>query len=99
MKNFSGMLTFQVEDGLTLASRMAKELQVIHYAVSLGHHRSLIFWMDTPGLMETSFRLAGEQLASYKAFAGEGILRISAGFQLRQYASVRSVRQFLFLFR
>jgi cystathionine beta-lyase/cystathionine gamma-synthase len=81
MKNFSGMLTFQVQDGPTLASRLAKELQVIHYAVSLGHHRSLIFWMDTPGLMESSFRLAGEQLASYKAFAGEGIFRMSVGLE------------------
>jgi cystathionine beta-lyase/cystathionine gamma-synthase len=81
MKNFSGMLTFQVQDGPTLAGRLAKALQVIHYAVSLGHHRSLIFWMDTPGLMESSFRLAGEQLASYKAFAGEGIFRMSVGLE------------------
>ncbi len=47
MKNFSGMLTFQAPGGPELAERMAKELQVIHYAVSLGHHRSLVFWMDT----------------------------------------------------
>lgn len=81
MKNFSGMLTFQVEDGVTLAERMAKELQVIHYAVSLGHHRSLIFWMDTASLMESSFRLTGQQLASYREYAGDGIFRMSVGLE------------------
>ena len=42
MANFSGMLSFQVNDGAAVADRMAKELQIIHYAVSLGHHRSLV---------------------------------------------------------
>ncbi len=81
MQNFSGMLTFQVANGPAIAERMTKELEVIHYAVSLGHHRSLIFWMDTAGLMETSFRLTGPQLASYKAYAGEGIFRMSVGLE------------------
>ncbi|MEM7426273.1 MAG: aminotransferase class I/II-fold pyridoxal phosphate-dependent enzyme [Pseudomonadota bacterium] len=81
MKNFSGMLSFQMDDGAEVADRMAKELQVIHYAVSLGHHRSLIFWMDTPGLMETSFRLEGAQLESYRAYAGDGIFRMSVGLE------------------
>lgn len=81
MNNFSGMLSFQMENGAEVADRMAKELQVIHYAVSLGHHRSLIFWMDTPGLMETSFRLEGAQLESYRAYAGDGIFRMSVGLE------------------
>ncbi len=81
MANFSGMLSFQVEDGPAVADRMAKELQIIHYAVSLGHHRSLIFWMDTAGLMETSFRLKGAQLDSYRAYAGDGIFRMSVGLE------------------
>ncbi|MEM1200112.1 MAG: aminotransferase class I/II-fold pyridoxal phosphate-dependent enzyme [Pseudomonadota bacterium] len=81
MANFSGMLSFQVEDGPSVADRMAKELQIIHYAVSLGHHRSLIFWMDTAGLMETSFRLEGAQLDSYRAYAGDGIFRMSVGLE------------------
>ena len=84
MKNFSGMISFQVGDAATgraVADRMAKELEVIHYAVSLGHHRSLIFWMETAGLMETSFRLTGKQLESYRAFAGDGIFRLSVGLE------------------
>lgn len=81
MKTFSGMLTFQTADGPALAEKMAQQLEVIHYAVSLGHHRSLIFWLDTPGLMESSFRLSGQQLASYKSYAGEGIFRMSVGLE------------------
>ncbi|MGI9372536.1 MAG: trans-sulfuration enzyme family protein [Hyphomicrobiales bacterium] len=81
MANFSGMLTFQVEDGLSVAERMTKELQIIHYAVSLGHHRSLIFWMDTNDLMESSFGLEGKQLESYRNFAGDGIFRLSIGLE------------------
>jgi len=81
MDNFSGMLTFQAGDGPQLAERMARELRVIHYAVSLGHHRSLVFWMDTPSLMETSFRLEGAQLESYRAYAGDGIFRMSVGLE------------------
>lgn len=81
MANYSAMLTFQVEDGPAVADRMAKELQIFHYAVSLGHHRSLIFWMDTEGLMDTSFRLTGAQLESYRAYAGDGIFRVSIGLE------------------
>ena len=81
MDNFSAMLTFQTKDGPELAQRMARELQVVHYAVSLGHHRSLIFWMDTAALMESSFRLTGDQLAAYRAYAGDGIFRMSVGLE------------------
>jgi canavanine-gamma-lyase len=84
MRNFSGMIAFQVgsaETGAALAARMTKELQVIHYAVSLGHHRSLIFWMPTADLMASSFRLEGEALTRYRAFAGDGIFRLSVGFE------------------
>ena len=56
---------------------MIDRLDIIHYAVSLGHHRSLIFWMETAGLMETSFRLSAAQEESYRAFAGDGIFRLS----------------------
>ena len=84
MKNFSGMLSFQVGDTATaesIANAMIEKLQVIHYAVSLGHHRSLIFWMETEGLMKTSFRLTGSAEASYRAFAGDGIFRMSVGLE------------------
>ena len=84
MTNTSGMISFQVGNAATgeaLAEEMIDKLKVIHYAVSLGHHRSLIFWMGTEGLMETSFRLTGKQLESYRAFAGDGIFRLSVGLE------------------
>ena len=81
MENYSGMLSFQVADGVAVAERMMKRLEVIHYAVSLGHHRSLIFWMPTDDLMATSFRLKGTQLESYRAFAGDGVFRMSVGLE------------------
>ncbi|WP_127112730.1 trans-sulfuration enzyme family protein [Shimia sediminis] len=84
MDNFSGMLSFQVGDRATseaVAQKMIDRLETIHYAVSLGHHRSLIFWMGTEALMETSFRLEGKQLDSYREFAGDGVFRLSVGLE------------------
>lgn len=81
MANFSGMLTFQTKDGPTMAKQLSERLQVIHYAVSLGHHRSLVFYLSTPDLQESSFKLSAEGLRRYKQFAGEGIFRTSIGIE------------------
>jgi methionine-gamma-lyase len=40
-----------------------------------------MFWMETEGLMETSFRLSGAALDSYRDFAGDGIFRMSVGLE------------------
>ncbi len=81
MENFSGMLTFQVADGPVVAQRLADRLKVIHYAVSLGHHRSLVFYLPTDDMQENSFRLSPPQLARYREFAGHGIFRLSVGLE------------------
>ena len=84
MLNMSGMISFQVGDAKTgrkIAQQMIDRMEIIHYAVSLGHHRSLIFWMETESLMETSFRLSGTQLKSYRSFAGDGVFRMSVGLE------------------
>ena len=82
MRNFSGMVSFRVrEDGPSLAQRMIERLEVVHYAVSLGHHRSLITWIDTAALMRSTFRLAPEAERRYRAFAGDGIFRFSVGLE------------------
>ncbi|MDR1456230.1 MAG: PLP-dependent aspartate aminotransferase family protein [Tannerella sp.] len=82
MRNFSGMITFRLENGRTAAQKMVDRLKIIHYAVSLGHHRSLIFYLHSEDLLRTSFRFATpEQLASWNAFAGEGIFRLSVGLE------------------
>jgi methionine-gamma-lyase len=82
MKNFSGIITFQVENGKEAAQKLADKLQIIHYAVSLGHHRSLIFYLPTDELLQTSFKFATpEQLESWHMFAGQGIFRLSVGLE------------------
>jgi methionine-gamma-lyase len=82
MKNFSGIITFQVENGKELARQLSQKLQIVHYAVSLGHHRSLIFYLSSEDLLQTSFRLATpEQQESWNVFAGEGIFRLSVGLE------------------
>lgn len=82
MKNFSGMISFQVkDDGLETARRLSERLEVIHYAVSLGHQRSLIFYLPTDQLLRSSFILDQSQEAVYRSFAGDGIFRFSVGLE------------------
>jgi methionine-gamma-lyase len=82
MKNFSGMVGFQTAGGKETARRLVEKLRVIHYAVSLGHHRSLIFYLSTEELLATSFPLATrKQRDSWRAFAGDGIFRLSVGLE------------------
>ena len=81
MDNFSGMLAFRAADGKKVADRMMANLDVIHYAVSLGHHRSLIYLMQTEDLVTSSYRLEGDELDSYRDVAGEGLFRFSVGLE------------------
>jgi methionine-gamma-lyase len=81
MANFSGMIAFQTRDGAKLAQQFAERLEVFHYAVSLGHHRSLIFYLATDDLQQHSFRLDADHLARYRAFAGDGVFRVSVGLE------------------
>ncbi|NLG67430.1 MAG: aminotransferase class I/II-fold pyridoxal phosphate-dependent enzyme [Actinobacteria bacterium] len=81
MKNHSGMITFQVRDGLAAARTLSQKLTTVHYAVSLGHHRTLVVYLHTADMIRTSFHLTPEQEASYRKFAGDGIFRLSIGLE------------------
>ena len=81
MQNFAGMITFQVRNGPDAARTLSERLKVIHYAVSLGHHRSLIFYLSSQAMLESSFKLTASQLASYREYAGDGIFRLSVGIE------------------
>ncbi len=81
MQNFSGMVAFRTADADAVAARMMSSLEVIHYAVSLGHHRSLIYLMKSDDLLDTSYRLEGEDLEDYRATAGNGLFRLSVGLE------------------
>jgi methionine-gamma-lyase len=81
MKNYSGILTFQLKDEQEVEKVIGK-LQVIHHAVSLGHHRSLIFYLKSKDLLQTSFRLTTpKQYDSWNSFMGNGIFRLSTGLE------------------
>lgn len=82
MRNFSGMMTFQTRQrGPEIAARMVKDLEVIHYAVSLGHHRSLVYWIGTDDIQSSTFRHDPDQLGRYRDYAGDGVFRLSVGIE------------------
>ena len=81
MDNFSGMISFRTANPKQTAERMMQKLEVIHYAVSLGHHRSLVYLMQTSDLIDSSYRLEGEELEKYRDTAGDGIFRLSVGLE------------------
>ncbi|MDR1561870.1 MAG: PLP-dependent transferase, partial [Dysgonamonadaceae bacterium] len=64
------------------AKTLAERLKIIHYAVSLGHHRSLVFYLNTEDLLQTTFRFASTaQRRSWDEYAGDGIFRLSVGLE------------------
>ena len=81
MQNFSGMLSFQVNNPRQVIQRMVERLRIFHYAVSLGHHKSLIFYIPTDELQASSFQLAPDNLTAYRAYAGDGVFRTSVGLE------------------
>jgi len=81
MDNFSGMISFRTANPRAVAERMMQNLEVIHYAVSLGHHRSLVYLMQTNDLVGSSYRLEGDELDKYHEVAGDGIFRLSIGLE------------------
>ncbi len=81
MRNFSGMLSFRARNPHQTAKAFMQGLQVVHYAVSLGHHRSLIYLLETQDLIESSYRLEGSDLEAYRALAGDGLFRFSVGLE------------------
>ena len=81
MDNFSGMISFRTANPKAIAQRMMRDFEVIHYAVSLGHHRSLVYLMQTADLIGSSYRLEGDEFDKYRDVAGEGIFRLSIGLE------------------
>ena len=64
-----------------MARALAQRLEIVHYAVSLGHHRSLVFYLSTDELQKTSFQLPPDQLDDYRQYAGDGVFRLSVGIE------------------
>lgn len=49
--------------------------------MSLGHHRSLVYLMQTEDLIGSSYRLEGAELDKYRDAAGAGVFRLSIGLE------------------
>ncbi|WP_423208448.1 trans-sulfuration enzyme family protein [Paracoccus yeei] len=82
MANFSGMLTFQTqEDGAAIAARMVENLRYVHFAVSLGHTRSLIYWIGTDDILASTYQHQAGAEARFRALLGPGIFRLSVGLE------------------
>ena len=81
MDCFSSLLSFSVLDGEELAKGLPKSLDIIHYAVSLGSYRSLIYWLPTEEMLSTAYLLDEKLEQSYRTLAGEGIFRLAVGLE------------------
>ncbi|MBK8160369.1 MAG: PLP-dependent transferase [Rhodospirillaceae bacterium] len=81
MDFFGGLISFQTHNPQSLAARMPDRLRYIHYAFSLGHQRSIIVYLDTAEMMQSTFRLGAEAEADYRRYAGEGLFRLSVGLE------------------
>jgi methionine-gamma-lyase len=81
MKNSAGMIAFQVDDGPAAARVLSECLNIVHYAVSLGHHRSLLFYIPTADMLETTFLLTEPQERAYREYGGDGVFRFSVGIE------------------
>ena len=81
MRNFSGIIAFSASEGPELARRLADQLELVAYAVSLGKTRSLVFYIPTDDIIGPSFHLAGPAAERYRAWAGDGVFRLSVGIE------------------
>ena len=69
MNNYSGMVSFCTAGTRTAAAPMMSELEIIHYAVSPGHHHSLVYLIQTEDLANSSYRLEEDELEKFRDVA------------------------------
>jgi cystathionine gamma-synthase/methionine-gamma-lyase len=81
LRNCSGLLSFVADGGEALSRQIADRLRLVLYAVSLGKHRSLVYYLPTEDLLRTSFPLRGEKAERFRALAGDGLFRLSVGLE------------------
>lgn len=75
-----GLIAFQPRDRDAIGA-LVERLDLFHYAVSLGHQRSLILYLDTDGMQRACFHLDDEHLRRYREWAGDGLFRLSIGLE------------------
>ena len=81
MSAFGGMITFQLNHGLSAAITLAEKIRLLTYATSLGHARSLIFYYPTDLYIDSAAYLSESQKAGIREWTGDGIVRLSVGLE------------------
>ncbi|MGB8213976.1 MAG: aminotransferase class I/II-fold pyridoxal phosphate-dependent enzyme [Anaerolineales bacterium] len=81
MSAFGGMLTFQLKGGLGAAITLSEKIKVFHYATSLGHAHSLLFYYPTDMYIDSAAYLTQAQKTSIREWTGDGIVRASIGLE------------------
>jgi cystathionine beta-lyase/cystathionine gamma-synthase len=81
MRDFGGMLTFQLKGGLGAAITLAEKIRVFQYATSLGHAHSLLFYYPTDMYVDAVTYLDAGQKACIREWMGDGIVRASVGLE------------------
>ena len=81
MSAYGGMLTFQLKGGLGAAITLSEKVRVFHYATSLGHAHSLLFYYPTDMYVDSATYLTPVQKVSIREWTGEGIVRASIGLE------------------
>lgn len=81
MSNFSGMLSFCADDADALADTLSARLRLFTYTVSLGHTKSLLFYVPTEELLASSFVWSAQSNDAYRRWIGAGAFRVSVGLE------------------
>jgi len=81
MSGFGGMLTFQLKGGLGAAITLSEKIRIFHYATSLGHAHSLLFYYPTEMYFDSATYLTPTQKTAIRAWTGAGIVRASIGLE------------------
>jgi cystathionine beta-lyase/cystathionine gamma-synthase len=81
MSDFGGMLTFQLKGGLSAAITLAEKIKIFHYATSLGHAHSLMFYYPTDIYIDAVEYLDAVQKKRIREWTGDGIVRVSVGLE------------------
>jgi len=81
MANGGPMLAFGVKSPEAFGAALAEIEGPFTYATSLGLTRSVVLWCDTAELQDSTYQLPPAQLASYRAWAGDGVFRLSPGVE------------------
>ncbi len=81
MSAFGGMLTFQLKGGVGAAITLSRKIKLFHYATSLGHAHSLLFYYPTEMYTDPAAYLTPAQKTSIREWTGDGIVRASIGLE------------------